>query len=238
LRVPLESLDGMNVPHIRLCPRVLNDTIGGLFLPQQISLFHGKTRAPLTILAHAAIVSAARIEGTSCVYLDSGTNYSPPLVRSLSASRAESAELLKRVIVGQVLSLDDISEKVIKLQEMGNISLVVLDSLTGAMNLTDAPGSRGRQRKLFGTLDAVRRTINRLNTHFMITDYSSHDWLSGEPTPLGGNVLSHAVDSVVLVDKLQPGKGLTCILIERCTQPAIPPGVIIRTDSKGIRTIR
>jgi RecA/RadA recombinase len=228
----------MNVPFIRLYPRVLNDTIGAIFLPQHISLFHGKERAPLTILAHAAIMSAARIEGTSCVYLDSGTNYSPPLIRSLSASRAESTELLKRIIVGQVLSLDDILEKAVQLHKIGNISLIVLDSLTGALNLTAAPGSRGRQRKLFGTLDAVRRMINSLNTHFMITDYSSRDWISGEPTPVGGNVLSHAVDSIVLVDRLHTGDALTRILIERSAQPSVPPGVIVRADSKGIRTIR
>jgi hypothetical protein len=238
LRAPLESLEDMNEPLIRLYPRVLNDTIGGLFLPQHISLFHGKERAPLTILAHAAAVSAARIEHTSCIYLDSGTNYSPTLIRSLSDSRAESAELLKRIIVGQVLCLDDVLEKVVLLQQMGNISLIILDSLTGALNLTGAPGSRGRQRTLFGALDAIRRVINKLNAHLMITDYSSRNWISGEVIPLGGNVLSHAVDNVVLVDRLRSGKDFTRILIERSTGPSTPPGVIIRAGSKGIRSIR
>jgi RecA/RadA recombinase len=238
LRAPLESIQDSNEPLIRLSPRVLNDAIGSIFLPQHISLFHGRERAPLTIFAHAVIASAARIENAYCVYLDSGTNYRPSLIRSLSDSHTESAEILRKVIVGQVLSLDDVMEKITLLERMGAVSLIVLDSLTGALNLTAAPGSRGRQRNLFRTMDAIRRIINRLNAHFMITDHSSQNWTSGVSTPIGGNVVSHAVDSVILIDRLRPHDDLTRILIERSTLPTISPGAIIRVGLKGIRSIR
>jgi len=238
LRAPLESLATATESLFRLHPRILNDTIGKLFLPQQVSLFHGRERAPLSILAHTIAVSAARIENASCAFLDSGTNYCPALIRALCDSKKESAELLKRIVVGQVFGLDDVVEKVQLLYDMGNISLIVLDSITGALNLSGAPGSIGRQRTLFGTLDAIRHANNYLNSHVMITDHSSQDWTSGEPTPIGGNILSHAVDSVVLVDRLRQGEELVRILIERSSSPTAALGVIVKAGPKGIRSIR
>jgi hypothetical protein len=238
LRAPLESLEETSEPAIRIHPRILDDTIGGLLLPQQISLFHGKERAPLSILAHTLAVAATRNKTSNCIFLDSGTNYSPNLIRSLCESRNESVDIVQRIHVGSVLGLDDVVEKVELLEQMGSIPLIILDSLTGALNLTGSPGSRGRQRTLFGSLDAIRRVINKLNAHVMLTDYSSHDWASGAPIPLGGNVLSHAVDSVVLVDRLRQGENLVRILIERCTSFPHAPGVIVKISPKGIRSIR
>jgi len=238
LRAPLDSLEEVTESLIRIHPRILNDTIGKIFLPQQISLFHGKERAPLSILAHTLSVSAARIENSICVFLDSGTNYSPNLIRSLCESKHESEEILQRIVVGPILSLDDVVEKFEQLQQMGNISLIVLDSLTGALNLTGAPGSLGRQRTLFSALEEIRRVINKLNVHVMITDHSSRDWSSGAPTPIGGNVLAHAVDSVVFVDRLRQGDKLVRILIERSTVFSNPPGVIVKVGPRGVRSIR
>ena len=238
MRLPLESIDVATEPQIQLRPRILNNTLGDLFVPQQVSLFHGPERAPLSILAHAVIVSAAKLENASCVFLDSGTNYSSSLVRSLCHSQDESLRVLEKIIVGQVLGLDDVIEKVEMVRDLGEVSLVVLDNLTGALNLTGAPGSKGRQRQLFGALDSIRRVINELDTHVMITDHSSRNWTSGEPTPIGGNVLSHAVDSVVSVDRLRKADDVVRILVERCTLSSPPPGVIVRVGAKGIRSIR
>lgn len=238
MRIPLESIEEQSQSLIRLSPRVLKDSIGDILLPQQISLFHGPERAPLSIIAHSIAVSAARTNDHICVFLDSGSNYSPHLVRSLCDSTTESKIILERIVIGQVLGIDDVVEKFEMLKQMGKISIVILDSLTGALNLTGPPGTRGRQRSLFAALDSIRRVNNSLDAHFMITDHSSRNWISGEPTPIGGNVVSHAVDSVVLVDRLRSGDDLVRILIERSTTPSPPPGVIIRAGSKGIRSIR
>ena len=234
----LESIDAITEPQIRLRPRILNNTIGELFIPQQISLFHGSERAPLSILAHAVIVSAAKMKTASCVFLDSGTNYSTTLVKSLCHSKDESSQVLAKIVVAQVLGLADVVEKVEMLQNLGEVSLVVLDNLIGALNLTGAPGTKGRQRNLFGALDSIRRVINELDTHVMITDHSSRNWTSGQPIPIGGNVLSHAMDSVVQVDRLRKGDDVVRILVERCTLPSTPPGVIVKIGAKGIRSIR
>jgi hypothetical protein len=231
-------MDIVTESQIRLKPRILDDTIGNLFLPQQISLFHGSERAPLSILAHSAIVSAARMDNGSCFFLDSGTNYNSSLVRTLCSSVDESRKALSKIAVGPVLGLEDVVEKIEILRNYDNVSLIVLDSLTGALNLTGDPGSRGRQRNLFTALDSIRRTVNDIDTHIMITDHSSRNWSSGQPTPIGGNVLAHAVDSTVLVDRLREGDDIMRILVERCTLPSPPPGVIVKIGTKGIRSIR
>jgi len=238
LKRPLESIDAITEPYIRLRPRILDNTIGDLFVPQQISLFHGPERAPLSILAHAIIVSGARMESASCVFLDSGTNYNSTLVKTLCNSQDDSAEVLEKIVVGQVLGLDDVVEKVEMLRDFGEVSLVVLDNLTAALNLSGSPGSRARQRALFGALDSIRRVINDIDAHVMITDHSSRNWVSGQPIPIGGNVLSHAVDSVIRVDRLREGNDVVRILVERCTLPSPPPGVILRVSSTAIRSIR
>lgn len=238
MRQPLESIDIITEPQIRLRPRILNDAIGNLLIPQQISLFHGSERALLSILAHSAIVSAARIGTGTCFYLDSGTNYSSTLVKTLCHSPEESVKVLEKTAVGTLLGLTDVIEKIEMLRDYGEVSLVVIDSLTGALNLTGDPGSRGRQRNLFTALDSIRRVINDIDTHVMITDHSSRNWSTGQAMPIGGNVLAHAVDSVVSVDRVREGDDVVRILVERCTLPSPPPGVIVRIGAKGIRSIR
>ena len=129
-------------------------------------------------------------------------------------------------------------EKIKMMREFGDVSLIVLDSLTGALNLTGAPGSRNRQRNLFTTLDSIRRVVNDIDAHMMITDHSSRDWTSGQSNPIGGNILAHGVDSVILVDRLRNKDNVVRILVERCTLPVPPPGVIVKLTAKGIRSIR
>jgi RecA/RadA recombinase len=239
LRVPLETLDIPTESLIRFTPRVLGQSLGRIVLPRQVSLLHSSERAPLSIIAHGVAVSAARsLPNAKCVFLDSGTNYSPALVRSICPPTDDSSEVLNRIIVGQVMGLTDIEEMMGMLSELGNLSVLIIDSLTGSLNLTGAPGTKGRQRELFHTLETIRMAVNKYNTHALITDHSSRNWTSGEPTPIGGNVLSHAVDSVVGIDRLRTNQNLIRILTERCTASKNPPSIIVRADSKGIRSMK
>ena len=239
MRVPLEALDFPTEPLIRFTPRVLEQSFGSIVIPRQISLLHSSERAPLSIIAHGVAVSAARsLTKAKCVFLDSGTNYSPALARSICPPTEKASEVLDRIIVGQVMGLTDIEEMMGMLSELGNISVVIIDSLTGSLNLTGAPGTKGRQRELFHTLERIRMAVNKYNTHALITDHSSRNWMSGKPTPIGGNVLSHAVDSVVRIDRLRTNANLIRILTERCAAPKNPPSIIVRADSKGIRSMK
>jgi RecA/RadA recombinase len=237
--VPLESLDIPTESKIRFTPRVLDQALGSIVLPRQISLLHSSERAPLSIVAHGVIVSAARsLPDSKCVFLDSGTNYSPALARSVCPTTDDATEVLSRIIVGQVMGLSDLEEMMGMLSELGSVSVIVLDSLTGVLNLSGAPGSKGRQRDLFKTLEVIRQAVNKLNAHTLITDHSSKNWTSGNLSPIGGNVLSHAVDSVVRIDRLRTNENLIRILTERCTASVNPPSIIVRANSKGIRSMK
>ncbi len=238
LRLPLESIEELSESKIHLSPGIIHYSLNRILLPTQISLFHGPERAPLSILAHSFAVSAVKGNDTICVFLDSGSNYSSNLARSFCSSSAESLDVLQRIIVGRVLGLDDLVDKIEQLKNMGKVSLVVLDSLTGSLNLTGAPGTCGRQRNLFEALDSMRHLINSLDAHVMITDHSSRNWNSGIQQPIGGNVVSHAVDSVILVDRLRPDDDIFRVLIERTSTSSPLPGVILRIGAKGIRSIR
>ncbi len=224
---------------IRFTPRVLEQAFGSIILPRQISLLHSSERAPLTIVAHGVAVSAARsLPDAKCVFLDSGTNYSPSLIRTICPSTDDTVDVLERIIVGQVMGLADIEEAIGMLSGLNDVSVVILDSLTGALNLSGAPGTKGRQRELFRTLETARKAVNKFNAHVLITDYSSKNWISGDPSPIGGNVLSHAVDSVLRIDRLRTNENLIRILTERCAAPKNPPSIIIRADSKGLRSMK
>ncbi|MFW9833275.1 MAG: hypothetical protein ACFFEK_04720 [Candidatus Thorarchaeota archaeon] len=239
MRAPLETLDIPTEPMIQLTPRVLDQAFRSIILPRQISLLHGSERAPLSIIAHGVIVSAARsLPDAKCVFLDSGTNYSPTLVRSICSSTDDATEVLKRIVISQVMGLSDVEYMMEMLSGLEEVSVIILDSLTGTLNLTGTPGTKGRQRELFHTLEIIRRVVNKYNAHALITDYSSRNWSSGEPTPIGGNVLSHAVDSVVQIDRLRTSQSLIRILTERCTASKNPPSIIVRADSKGIRSMK
>ncbi|MFW9794858.1 MAG: hypothetical protein ACFFEE_11175, partial [Candidatus Thorarchaeota archaeon] len=165
-------------------------------------------------------------------------NYSPSLIRTMTTSLSDPSDIMKRILVGNVMGLSDIVDMMIKLSELPSVSIIILDSLTGAMNLTGAPGTKGRQRELFSTLETLRKSVNQLDTHVLMTDHSSRNWISGEQTPIGGNVLSHAVDSVVRADRLRNGENLVRIVTERCAISETPPGIIVRVDSRGIRSIK
>ena len=235
MRVPLESLNNPKDLQIRYTPRVLEQTFSPLIQPKSISVLHGSERAPLSILAHNIVVAVAKSnDDARCVFLDSGTNYSPPLVRATS----DNSGIMKRILIGNVMGLSDVVGLMENLDALADVPIIILDSLTGTLNLTGAPGTKGRQRELFSTLESLRRAANKFESHVLITDHSSRNWSTGELTPIGGNVLSHAVDSVIRVDRLREGENLIRIHVERCTASKKPPGIIVRADSKGIRSMR
>jgi len=119
------------------------------------------------------------------------------------------------------------------------VQVVVVDSLTSALDLSDDVTGPGRQRKLFHTLETIREFVNHSSAHVMMTDHSSPNWSSGEPSPIGGNVVAHNVDSVVRVEKLDVGTdNLVTILVERCPLPDPPTGVVIRLSAKNISSIK
>jgi predicted ATP-dependent serine protease len=238
LRMPLDSLDFKKQSTITLAPRQLDDLLRGILAPEQMSLLHGPERSPLTLLAHAIAIAAAELGKGHTVYIDSGSNYSPTLARAMCNSMEKASEILRRVVVGNVLSLSDLEELSKTIPSLDTVSVIVLDSLTGVLNLSGAPGSVGRQRELFHCLEVLRDLVNEIGAHLLMTDHSSRSWSSGRPTPIGGNVLAHAVDSVIRVDRLDVGKNLIRVLVERGAAVSESQALILVEGKDGLRPFR
>jgi RecA/RadA recombinase len=238
VRLPLDRLKTSGEPTTKLRMNQLDSVLGSVLARGQISLLHGPERAPLTYLAHTITIDSAieSSEGVS-IFVDSGSNYSPALARSLCNAAHYSQDVLSRIVVANVLSLSELEEIAVQMTTLDKVNIAVLDSLTGVLNLTGAPGSKGRQRALFQSLETLRKIVNKLEIHLVLTDHSSRNWDSGRLTPIGGNVLAHAVDSVLRVDKLDVGQDMVRILVERSPLPPKSESVIVRTSPTGTRKI-
>lgn len=231
--LPLDRLPITEEPLVRLRPRPLDETLGRVILPNQISLIHSSERKPLTTLAHSIAVGGV-LDGGQSVYIDSGSNFSPTLMRALLGKQEE---LLKRVIVGQVLELGDLQELSRGIGCMRDVRVVIVDSLTGVLNLS-GKGSKTRQRALHHTLEVLRILVNDNNLHVTLTDHSSRDWESGSLKPVGGNVLSHAVDTTVHIATMDMATDGLRVQVERSPVHPLPTPVIVRLGLKGARTLR
>ncbi|MGY5853357.1 MAG: hypothetical protein RTU92_07330 [Candidatus Thorarchaeota archaeon] len=236
IAIPLDKLPNIVDASVQLSPKRFHSILSPLLVPGQISLVHGPERSPLTAIAHAVVAGSAK-SGMPSFFLDSGNNYSPALARTVLGRVTSPETLLNKIIVGSVLSLDDLTRTMSSLSYHGAGLIVVLDSLTGVLNLSGGPGSKGRQRELFRTLESCRAITNELGAHLLLTDHSRKDWTSGQSRPIGGNVIGHAVDSVVRVDKMSFPKYGVRLLVERTPVVPTPEGVVVRISEKGIRTV-
>ncbi len=242
--LPIEgvSLDEIEVclqPVVRLLPRRLDRTLGALLLPRQISVLHGAERAPLSIIAHGVTVSSLRQKKDArVVFLDSGSNYKPRTIRNLCKMMGISGDDIKRIVVGKVLDLYNLERMVAQVKGMHDVTVVILDNLTSTLNKSFPPGSKGRQRQLFQTLEDFRDLVNEIGCHLLITDHSSVDWNSGARTPVGGNVLAHAVDTLVSVTVIDSHEHLVSLLVEQTPVTPMPAGCVLVVTVDGIRTIK
>ena len=242
--MPLESvsLDAIEInqePQFKILPRQLNDVLGRILLPRQISVLHCTERFPMTVIAHQIVVSAAKA-GMRVFYIDAGgSNYSAALTRALIANEKNEDEIITNISIGLVLGLDDIEPLLESLSHQSNVGVIVIDSLTGLLNLSAAPGTKGRQRKLFKTLEMLRELVNKTESHLLLTDHSSIDWHTGIAKPIGGNIIAHGVDSVVRVTSLDAEKDSVRVQVERCPVIPAPGGVVIKVShQRGVRSFR
>jgi RecA/RadA recombinase len=197
-------------------------------------VIHGSERFPLTAIAHAVAIGGARAKLFS-IYLDSGSNFSPQLARAISDGESK---LLDQIKIAEVFNLQNLQELALQAKELGNIAVILVDSLTGVLNMTAPPGSKTRQRQLYATLEVLRELVIETNVHLMITDHTTKHWHTGESRPIGGNVIEHAVDSVINVNSLEELSEGVRIHVERCSVTPNPGGVIVRIGHRGIRSLK
>jgi hypothetical protein len=232
--MPLDAIDVKTETLVKLQPRQLDLVLGQVILSGQVSLVHGPEKAPLTLVAHA--VTAGAVSGTGrCLFLDSGGRYNPKLMRAMLGDSA--LDLVGRIIIGPVFGLADLREAIKNVKPSDGVLVIVVDSLTGVLNLTGDAGSKERQRDLFGTLEELRGVVNELGLHVLLTDHSSGDWQTGERRPVGGNVLAHSIDTSVYCSWIRKVEDGILLTVER--SPVFPPpaSVAVKLGVRGPRSL-
>lgn len=230
----LDDAEANDLSIVSLSPPNLQQILGSTIVNGEISLIHGEERSLLTLLTHFVCASLS-ISGKTSLYLDSGRNFSPTIIKKMSAcfSAKDTAEVLSRISVGGIYGLEDIEAISLQIDSIGNLSLIVLDNLTGLLNLSTSPGKKGRQHRLFAALEEIRRLVNRTNAHVLMTDHTTADWKSGTYKPIGGNVVKHAVDSISLLTKLE-AEDIVSLKVERSPHVNAPLGLLVRINHEGI----
>lgn len=204
--------------------------VGPVFTSSQISVFHGPERGLLTEMAH--IIALGGVSGNNkSLYLDSGSTFSPSLLRRFGEA-IQGERPLASIQVGKVFSLADL-EAAIEHAGHHDMRVVVVDSLTGVMNLSGKPMTKKIQRTLYRSLENLRKMVNRHELHLMMTAYSS----KGAKKPLGGNVLSHAIDSAVRIEKLDVGDSTVRILVQFSPAIGSEKAVVIHLSTYGLKSI-
>ena len=232
-----QPLDELSVPQhslVSLRPKQLDAALGPVIVPQQISLVHGPDRAPLTLIAHA-VVAGGLPDGGRSVFLDSGGNYSPNLMRSLLSR--DPSDTIGRIIVGPVFGLSDLSDAIENVFKMDNVRVIVLDSLTAVLNMTGDVGSKNRQRNLFRVLELLRGLVIEKDIHVLMTDYSQKDWKTGELKIIGGNVLTHGIDTSVYCSAIRDIDDGILVTVERSPVFPLPNPVAVKIGPKGSRPL-
>lgn len=234
MAIPLEQLrtnDELNIP---LKPHVLNSVFQ--LHGHMITLIHGPDRAPLTIFAHHLAVQVAKT-GNSIVFLDSGKNYSPRIIRSMCKNPNKSEEIMKLVHFSNILNLEDIQLFRESLNAINSLSLLIIDNLTTLLNLSGDPGSRERQHSLFKTLEILRELANSNDIHIILTGHSKRDWDSGKIIPVGGNILTHDIDWSLLVKFLEGTRDQYRILVEKSPLQKSFRAIVVRIGKKGVGVV-
>jgi len=236
-RVRLEEIDDHDSPVVPLRPLVLDRTLGRLLLPGEISLLYGDSRSVLTIMAHWIAIAGTR-RGRASVYLDTGKNFSPNLVRSMVGDSDRATRVLRRIGVGKVLCAQDFEQHALRSLAMRETSVIVLDSLAALLSLTGSPGTVERQRALFRVLERVREHIAERHVHVLMTDRCTTSWSSEAVSPLGGLVLAHSVDSVArLIPLLSAGQTARLVVERSSCGVNSTDSVVVRVTRRGIRPL-
>ncbi len=239
--VPLDRIVTEDLPLVRLQNDRLNRLVGRLIVPHQMSVVYGPDRGILTLFAHVVLMGGVtngsdNVSGT--FFLDSGNNYSPALTRRLCPQRSSPEAVLANITFARVLSLDDVVDVLKRLSQEYHSALVVIDSLSGVLNLTESPGSKERARCLFTGLETIRHIVNSYQIHVLMTDYITRDWSTGAFVPIGGNVLSHSIDTLIRIDKLEYPTGVLRLEVERSPMRLRCRSLLVRSTPRGLMAVR
>jgi hypothetical protein len=176
-------------------------------------------------------------EGHRAIFLDFRRNYQRELMKRLCSTLKIPLDVIGNISVALFEDLNFFELALKNIRCMDDIAIIVLDSLTIALNSTAPPSSKGRQRLLFTALDSLRSLVNDTDSHLLLTDYSSVNPLKHEHKPHGGNVIQHGVDTIVNVSK-KHDSDIVELKVDRTSVVPTPKDAKFRIDTvHGIRTL-
>jgi len=197
-----------------------------------LTLIYGEAGTGKTNLC-LALAREIALQGKKTVYVDS-EGISLQRLKDMSGEDQEA--VLKEVLVSEVHSLEDqdrMVNKAIKLAE-GNseIGLIVIDSMTMFYRLASKDDERVERRLLGGQSARLLTLARKKNLPVVITSQVYTDVETGIFEALGGNVLHHNAKTIILVERLAPGKRKAVLMKHRHLAEG-RSGIFYLTD-KGI----
>lgn len=215
---------------VKLRPEQLDAIVGPVFADSQISVFHGPERGLLTEMAHIIALGGV-YAGNRSLYLDAGAGFSPDLLRRFGKT-IEADQALAKIQVGKILSLAEL-ESAVEYAGTHDFRIVVVDSLTSAMNLSGKPMTKKIHRKLYSSLEKLRAEVNKHGLHLMMTAYSS----KGAKKAIGGNVLAHAIDSSIRMEKLDVADYAVRMLLQFSPTSNSEQAVVVHLSPCGLESM-
>jgi len=193
-----------------------DDVIGGGFESSTVIEVYGRTAAGKSQLSHLMVVRALlEDKKNKAIYIDSESTFRADRIKDFAESNGlDPEEVLDRIFVArsyntdhQLLLVDEL-EKI--LQKDNTYRILVVDSLTSHFR-ADFSG-RGelapRQQKLNKHLHQLLKLADLYNLVVIVTNQVSSNpaIMYGNPeTPIGGNILSHSVTSILYVRPAKAG---------------------------------
>jgi len=191
-----------------------DEVLDGGFESSTITEVYGRTAGGKTQMSHLMVVRALMEDSENkAIYLDSESTFRPSRIKDFcEANKLDYDNAMERIMVARSFNTDhqmllvDTIEKM--LQEDNTYRILVVDSLTSHFR-ADFSG-RGelapRQQKLNKHLHQLLKIADLYNLVVIVTNQVQSDpgQFYGNPEkPIGGNILSHSVTSIIAV---RPGK--------------------------------
>ena len=208
-----------------------DEVLDGGFESSTVTQVYGRTASGKTQLSHLMVVRALMEDPKNkAIYLDSESTFRLSRIKDFcEANKVDYEDAMERIRVArsfntdhQMLLVDEIEKM---LQEDNTYRILVIDSLTSHFR-ADFSG-RGelapRQQKLNKHLHQLLKIADLHNLVVIVTNQVQSDpgQFYGNPEkPIGGNILSHSVTSIIAV---RPGAKGTWVM-KLVDSPCLPVG--------------
>jgi DNA repair protein RadB len=193
----------------------IDTVLGGGVEPGCITLFYGEAGTGKTNLCLVLSRNIAR-QGKKVVYVDTeGVS----LERLSQISGEDFESLVKNVLFSEVHSFEEqekMVDRAIKLAE-GNpeVGVIVVDSMTMFYRLTSREEERSERKSIANQTVKLLSVARKMGIPVLVTSQVYTDIDKGTFEALGGHALHHNAKSILMVEKVSPGKRRLVVMKHR-----------------------